>query len=82
MTCDCPAKPSASIVWSKDGTPLSDGGRLSISGNSLVIDKLKLGDAGNYECNATNAAGSKKSAAKTIKVIGEFCVYLISFLDF
>ena len=48
--------------WFKDGSPLSDGGRISgATSNTLTLSGLVMADAGHYWCVASNMAGSATS---------------------
>jgi len=64
----CPSSgiDAPSIVWFKDGTMISAGGRFTIvtptvpgvdAASVLRIDDFQSGDVGTYSCRATNIAG-------------------------
>ena len=54
--------PKPTIQWKFNGKPIEDGGRYKIKNNGntrmLIVKKLKNGDAGVYECCASNKEGS------------------------
>jgi len=59
-----------SFQWSKDGSPLADGGTISgSSSNVLRIVPVAATDAGNYSVSIVNAAGSTNSTAATLTVV-------------
>lgn len=58
-----------SYQWSKDGTPLSDGGRIAGATSAmLTISSLQDGDAGSYTVEITNSAGNLTSDPATLTV--------------
>ena len=59
-----------SYRWSKDGTPLSNGGRISGATNStLTIAAAITNDAGGYSVFITNIVGSVTSSVATLTVL-------------
>ena len=68
VTIYCPSSgiDTPNIVWAKDGTPITSGGRFTISTTQLgsepitsvlEIDAFQPGDVGTYTCTTTNRAG-------------------------
>jgi hypothetical protein len=57
-------------TWRKDGTELSDGGKISGSATpTLTISNLLAAEAGGYDVIVTNGAGSVTSIVATLTVI-------------
>ena len=70
LPCDAEGTPDPVIRWLKDGIDVSDEVRYQILTNgTLYINELQLGDAGVFECVATNEGG-KASVNVTIVVMG------------
>lgn len=62
---------SATLQWSLNATPLSDGNGISGSSTSTLYlaRGATLGDAGSYTCTDTTSAGSVTSSAATLTVV-------------
>ncbi|CAG9533738.1 unnamed protein product [Cercopithifilaria johnstoni] len=63
IECHVDAKPTANIVWTKDGVTLVESDRIEIRNTPdgacrVRINNFDKDDAGTYKCNATNALGS------------------------
>ena len=69
VTIYCPSNgiDTPTIVWFKDGTMITSGGRFTISTTMLgtepitsvlMIDNFQTGDEGTYSCSSTNRLGS------------------------
>ena len=58
---------STTMQWYKDGEAIPIGGRVSVSGRSLLVQPLERGDAGEYSVEVENGAGTG-SAAVTVVV--------------
>ncbi|NLX20918.1 MAG: family 10 glycosylhydrolase [Phycisphaerae bacterium] len=57
--------------WQKDGSDLTDGGRISgASTSTLQITSIEPADAADYRCVVTNPYGSATSDAATLTVTG------------
>lgn len=58
--CEASGVPEPQIKWIHNGKPISEAPpnpRRKVSTNSIVIEKLRKNDTGNYGCNATNSLG-------------------------
>ena len=63
IPCRVRGFPKPSVLWSKDGRPLSRSKRVSIlADNTLVISSAHPSDQGIYECVAWNTAGQTRSS--------------------
>ena len=52
-------RPSPTYEWTRDGTPLTSGGRVSIGVDGLLeIRKFRASDGGKYRVTARNSVGS------------------------
>jgi hypothetical protein len=59
--------------WRKNGTPLSDGGKIAGSGTGvLTINQLAAGDAGAYSVEVSNGCGSLVSE-EAVLTVGSVC---------
>jgi WD40 repeat protein len=56
--------------WRKDGVELNYHVNPSAITGRLVLDRLSISDAGDYDCVITNACGSVTSDAATVTVLG------------
>ena len=58
------------FFWSKNGTPLANGGNISgVNTATLTIASTTATDAGNYSVLASNAVGTAASVAATLTVL-------------
>ena len=55
---------ATAVRWYKDAQPLPVGGRVSVSGQSLLVQPLERGDAGEYSVEVDNGAGTGSAAAR------------------
>lgn len=58
--CEASGVPEPEIKWIHNGKPISEAPaneRRKVTANSIIIEKLKKKDTGNYGCNATNSLG-------------------------
>lgn len=67
------ADPPPQIEWFKNGNPLPQDDRLSVSddGKHLTITKAEVSDTARYKCRAKNVAGETDKAFD-LDVYGEF----------
>ncbi|MFH1690786.1 MAG: immunoglobulin domain-containing protein [Candidatus Eisenbacteria bacterium] len=64
------ASPPESYQWRRNGVALSDDGRIQGSAtDSLTIDPVQLGDAGNFDVFVANDCGSVTSLSASIAVL-------------
>ncbi|XP_042361969.1 carcinoembryonic antigen-related cell adhesion molecule 5-like [Plectropomus leopardus] len=68
LSCQETAGTVKSTTWSKDGKPLSAGGRLVFSSDmsSMMINPLQKEDNGQYMCQLTNPISTEKSTYKMV----------------
>ena len=67
LTCDCPAVPTPSYTWQKDGNPLS------FTGKELVITNAqKSKDDGKYVCIVNSGASQVKSLPHVLDVLSKY----------
>jgi hypothetical protein len=60
-----------SYQWFKDGTPLTDGGKISgANAATLTISPVQAAEIGNYSVRVSNAIGVTNSTAATLVVTG------------
>ncbi|XP_022797617.1 roundabout homolog 3-like [Stylophora pistillata] len=62
FNCSLRGFPKPEVLWTKNGVNLSNE-------NTLIIDRVKYEDAGQYTCSAKNSEGSKNSTF-WIEVVG------------
>ena len=53
--CSLSGFPTPEILWTKDGVNLGNN-------NTLTINRVSYGDAGQYTCSANNSEGKNESA--------------------
>ncbi|CAL8248256.1 unnamed protein product [Lota lota] len=67
LTCLFATGTEVAVAWGFQGAAITPGGRISISGGSLVIDPGRRSDAGVYSCTVSNPV-SARSATQTLTV--------------
>ena len=73
ITIKCPVSgvPTPSVSWFKDGSPISQGERLSLTSNSsLVVNRAEMGDSAKYTCSVQSVFG-KEDLSTTMTIIGK-----------
>ena len=60
------------IQWTRDGNPLTNNTRVSISGSELTINGVLESHEGTYGCIASNAAGTLVSEPAKLLVCGTY----------
>ena len=69
LTCNCPAVPSPSYTWQKDGNTLS------FTGRDLVITNAQASnDDGEYVCIADSRGKRATSLAHRVTVLSKYIV--------
>ena len=78
LTCRVSGFPPPTIVWSRGLVPLPQGRTTVSNDGTLSISKSSPGDAGPYQCKATNKLGSV-SALTTLNYVqpGEFTMKIV-----
>ena len=68
--CIATANPLPNISWNKEGTPLSNNSRVSLSAENkhLTITNVDKADNGEYRCVATNSLGNDTSNPAYLEV--------------
>ena len=69
--CSLSGFPTPEILWTKDGVNLGHN-------NTLTINRVSYGDAGQYTCSANNSEGKSESAFH-ITVTGKRWLHFVSF---
>lgn len=63
------------LTWYKDGAIVApDANVIRASDGSLIMSAARLSDSGNYTCEATNVANSRKTDPVEVQVFGELVV--------
>lgn len=75
--CEAEGIPKPTLSWRRESEIIEASGRISLSGNQLVITNAELLDSGTYTCIASNAAGSDTASAE-LNVLGK---HLFLFLN-
>ena len=78
MTCEATGSPTSDIAWTRDGQPLTGNateGAYLVSNGALRIDRVRMEDAGRYECVASNVAGQATQLV-TLSVHGKDTITL------
>ena len=75
MTLTCKADGATTYSWERHNGSIP-AGAIGVNTNALTLINLKLNDAGQYRCVATNGSGSTESdyAVLTIKGIHEWFI--------
>ena len=60
--------PPMSYKWLKNGNYITDDGIYSVSTNTLILDSVNPGTAGNYNCIVSNSCGSVTSDTMILNV--------------
>jgi len=73
--------PSGTYTFTKDGSPVVEGGRITKGGNKLYINNATAGDSGAYSCSAKSQDSlvtKKPTEDLSFTVIGKStkCFYL------
>ncbi|KAI8779431.1 hemicentin-1, partial [Biomphalaria glabrata] len=68
FTCIAGGYPEPTFLWQQDNEIMPSGGRVHIEGGYLVLKNLKPSDEGEYECVASNSAGSHSVKTRLIYI--------------
>ena len=70
FSCNATGNPTPTISWTKDGSPVSNNSRISLSGDNkqLTIRYVSRTDRGEYQCVADNTLGNDTSKTATLDV--------------
>ncbi|CAB3409051.1 unnamed protein product [Caenorhabditis bovis] len=70
LPCQAPeSDPKAQLTWYKDGEVIaSDANVILASDGSLILSAARLSDSGNYSCEATNVANSRRTDSAQVHV--------------
>ena len=71
LSCYATGNPVPAISWIKDGFPISNNSRISLSqdNNQLTMTNVKRTDSGEYQCVASNRVGKDTSNASTVNIL-------------
>ena len=80
LSCDAAGNPAPTISWTKEGSPVSNNSRISLSQDNkqLTIRYVNRTDSGEYRCVTDNSLGNDTSNAATLDVK---CKYNVSFFN-
>ncbi|KAH9500753.1 Hemicentin-1, partial [Bulinus truncatus] len=68
FTCIAGGYPEPTFLWQQEGEIMPTGGRIHIEGGYMVLKNLKPSDDGDYECVASNSAGSNTVKSRLIYI--------------
>ena len=81
LDCQASGSPTPSIMWFKDGAPLTENDRVTVSDTVSIVGAFSS-DAGTYMCLAQNSIGNS-TASTVLSVIGTvLCTVYESNVDF
>ncbi|XP_030076555.1 cell adhesion molecule-related/down-regulated by oncogenes [Microcaecilia unicolor] len=69
LECAVSRVPAPHVHWLKDGRDISGRGRWKLLHTHLVIDRIRISDAGNYSCLVLNASEEPKQVNYTVGVL-------------
>lgn len=73
LTVSASANPTPTFQWRKDGVAIS-----GATGATMIIDKVKVADGGNYDVVVANAQGSVTSDVAVVKVNGSVAPSIVT----
>ena len=81
LSCNATGNPVPKISWTKDGSPVSNNSRISLSQDNkqLNITNVSRTDSGEYRCVASNSVGNETSNAAKLDVQ---CKWLFNLANF
>ena len=70
LSCNATGNPNPTILWTKDGSPMSSNSRISLSADNkqLTVTYVSRTDSGEYRCIAENSIGNVTSIVSTVNV--------------
>ena len=70
FTCNATGNPAPTFRWTKNGSVLTNGSRISLSsgGKQLTLTNVTREDSGQYVCEATNNVTTVPSDSATLNV--------------
>ncbi|KAL9952191.1 hypothetical protein ACROYT_G039406 [Oculina patagonica] len=78
LLCKCHIYPLGTYTWTKNGVPVVQDGRVTVSQNKLLINNATEGDSGKYVCKATTKDESTtKSSFSFRAVVGKQPQFLV-----
>lgn len=82
QNCDYLQFPVLQLTWYKDGVVVQpDANVIRASDGSLIMSAARLSDSGNYTCEATNVANSRKTDPVEVQIYGKKGVKNLVFFD-
>ncbi|XP_053129403.1 vascular endothelial growth factor receptor kdr-like isoform X2 [Hemicordylus capensis] len=69
LECKVKGTPKPILAWLKNGYPIAPASGITMENNTLVIERVKKDDEGQYECKAVNEMGQDSTGA-FIKIKG------------
>ena len=77
--CNATRNPVPTISWSKDGSPVSNNSRISLSDDNkqLTITNLSRTDSGEYRCVGNNSLSNPAKVDVHCKQIVLFLMYAL-----
>ena len=78
LSCNATGNPVPTISWSRDGSLVNTGGRISFLDDKkqLIITNVDRTDSGKYRCVVENSVGNDTSDAATLNVQCKFNISL------
>ena len=80
LRCDVSGYPPPSVTWEKDGVAVtSESAKMYVQGgNTLVVPRVGIEDAGLYTCVAKNAMGTARDLTYLqVKLQSEYCRFCL-----
>ena len=78
MKCVTEGSPTPTVSWNHNGRLITTGDRHQVNHTALMIENVQLGDAGRYDCIATNRFG-RDDESLLLTITGNFGAALFFF---